>query len=308
MQQSAKVVVVGSINMDLVIRSPRIPLPGETILGRDFKTLPGGKGANQAVAASRLGAQVEMIGCVGDDGFGRELLSILQKEGIGTQHVPLLPLTPTGIAMITVSDQGENTIVISSGANGKVTPEMVRQAEQSIAQADILLVQLEIPLDAVEEAVRLARRHQVTVILNPAPAQPLPKSLLAQVDILTPNETEGKLLVAQKSDIEMNPQEIIQALSNMGPSRILLTHGEDGVYFNDVDAVTHIPAYKVQVVDTTAAGDCFNAGLAVSLAEGSDFKEAIRFAQKAASLSVTRFGAQPSLPFRSEVEKAFQSY
>lgn len=290
--------------MDLVVRSPRIPLPGETLSGWDFSTIPGGKGANQAVAASRLGAQVEMIGCVGDDGFGRELLANLQKEGVNTQYVSVQSQTPTGIALITVSDQGENTIVLSSGANGKVTPALVRRAKSAIVEADILLLQLEIPLEAVKESVRMAKRHQVTVILNPAPARSLPESLLKQADIVTPNETEGKLLAGLGADSAMSPVEIIEALTGMGVRQVLLTCGEDDVYFNELGTVGHMPAFRVRAVDTTAAGDCFNSGLAVSLAEGAPFAEAVRFAQKAAALSVTRFGAQPSLPTRIEIEQS----
>lgn len=303
MKKNAKIAVIGSINMDLVINAPRIPLSGETLLGRDFSMIPGGKGANQAVAASRFNAEVQMIGCLGEDAFGQSLLHLLQQEGIDTRHVAVLPDVSTGIALITVSDEGGNTILLSSGANARLTPEKVRQAEEAIEEADILLLQLEVPLEAIEEAVLLAKRHDVCIILDPAPARPLPNALLQKVDIITPNETEANILVGREPSDTIDPALIIKSLSAAGVRQTILTAGENGVYYQDAEKVIHSPAYPVQAVDTTAAGDCFNAGLAVMLAEGRPLVEAIQFAQKAAALSVTRFGAQPSLPMRAEVEQ-----
>ncbi|MCF6093789.1 ribokinase [Microaerobacter geothermalis] len=298
-----KVAVVGSINMDLVISSPRIPLAGETILGKEFFTIPGGKGANQAVAASRLGAEVAIIGCVGDDIFGKELLDQLNKEKICRNYVSVFPDVSTGVASITVSEQGENCIVVSPGANYKLTPELVRKGEDFIKEADILLVQLEVPLDAVDEAVRIANEHQVKVILNPAPAKELPQSLLEKIDILTPNETEGKLLTTQWVDSNIDVEEIIRSLQKLGVKNVVITQGGEGVSYNDHHEIKHLPAYQVNVVDTTAAGDSFNAALGISLAEGASLTEAIQFAQKVAALTVTQFGAQTSLPYREQVDQ-----
>ncbi|WP_134701044.1 ribokinase [Ammoniphilus sp. YIM 78166] len=300
MVKHAKIVVVGSINMDLVVSAPRIPLPGETIMGKEFDTIFGGKGANQAVAARRLGAQVDLIGCIGDDAFGQDILTHLSKEGVGVEHIALTQVA-TGVALITVSDAGENAIVVSPGANSKLTPEHVKNGEERIQEADIVLVQLEIPIEAVEEAILLAKKHGVKVILNPAPARDLPHSILKNIDILTPNETEGRILLTQDANSQLRGEDIIQRLNQKGIDKILLTQGAHGVSYNEGSQVRHVPGYQVKVVDTTAAGDAFNAGLGVALAEGFPFEEAVDFAQKAASLAVTKHGAQPSLPFRSQI-------
>ncbi|NRF91612.1 ribokinase [Paenibacillus frigoriresistens] len=302
MAQPARIVVVGSLNMDLVVVAPRIALEGETILGGLFSTMPGGKGANQAVAASRLGAKVHMVGCVGDDGFGQELLAHLNQENIDTEYVSTLAGISSGVAMITVNESGENSIVVSSGANARMTPDHVRRAESVICSSDLLLIQLEIPMETVEEAVSIANRHQVPVILNPAPANQLSEALLKQVDILTPNETEGKLIITGQADGDASVEEIISTLINKGVKRVVMTLGGDGAAYSEKGTIQHLKAHQMEVVDTTGAGDSFNAGLGVYLAEGGSLEEAVQFAQKAAALSVTKLGAQPAMPSRIEVE------
>ncbi|ALS20778.1 ribokinase [Paenibacillus naphthalenovorans] len=302
MTQPARIVVVGSLNMDLVVKAPRIALEGETIKGGTFSTMPGGKGANQAVAASRLGAHVHMVGCVGDDGFGRELLDNLHKANVNTDYVTTVSGSSSGVAMIAVSESGENSIVIAPGANDRMAPEYVRQAESIIREADVVLIQLEIPMETVEEAVVIANRHQVPVILNPAPARSLPEALLKQIDILTPNETEGKLIVTGRAEGDIDVEEIIHDLKSKGVRQVVMTLGGEGVAYSAGEAVQRLKAYTVDVMDTTGAGDSFNAGLGVYLAEGGSLEEAVRFAQKVAALSVTGFGAQASFPSRTEVE------
>lgn len=301
LKKQARIAVVGSLNMDLVISAPRIPLPGETIRGTSFATVFGGKGANQAVAAKRLGAEVEMIGAVGSDSFGEQIIDHLKKENVGIGHLARVPETSTGVAMITVSESGENSIALSPGANDDVTPELVRQAEAAIAKADMLLVQLEIPMDAVQAAIELAHKHRVRVILNPAPAAALSASLLEKVDILIPNETEGQLLAFNSLDEEFHAESIIGRIREQGVGTVLITQGGKGVTYDAGEGLRHAPAYPVKAVDTTAAGDSFCAGLAVALAEGASFQEAVDFAQKVGAITVTKFGAQHSLPYREQV-------
>lgn len=298
----ANIVVVGSLNMDLVVTAPRIALEGETIKGSRFSTMPGGKGANQAVAAGRLGAQVHMVGCVGDDGFGREMLAHLIEENIHTDYVATVPGVSSGVAMITVSESGENSIVIAPGANDRMTSAQVRQAELIIREADLILIQLEIPMEAVEEAVAIANRYKVPVILNPAPARVLSDDLLRRIDILTPNETEGKLIVTGQADSDIRVEELLADLQSKGVSSVVMTLGSEGVAYFDGETVQKLKAYTVKVVDSTGAGDSFNAALGVCLAEGGSLEEAVQFAQKAAALSVTAFGAQASFPGRRAVE------
>jgi ribokinase len=302
MAKQARIVVIGSLNMDLVICTPRIALEGETIIGSNFATMPGGKGANQAVAASRLGAKVDMVGCVGDDGFGKELIAKLKGESVGTDFVTTESGISSGVAMITVNESGENSIVVSPGANHQMTPAHVRQAEEIIRSSDLVLVQLEIPINVVEEAVLIANNHQVPIILNPAPAAHLSDSLLQQIDILTPNETEARYITTGQAAGVKGYEEMITKLKKKGVKQVVMTLGGDGAAYSDKDGVIHIGANKVVAVDTTGAGDAFNAGLAVYLGEGGKLDDAIRFAQKVAALSVTSFGAQSSMPSRSKVE------
>ncbi len=292
------IVVVGSLNMDLVVRVAHHPQVGETILADDFHTFPGGKGANQAVAAARLGGQVQMVGRVGVDGYGDSLLQTLARDGVDTQRILRTPDAPTGIALIPVDARGQNIIIVVSGANARVTPADVLAAEEVIAGAGILLVQLETPLDAVTQATELAHKHGVRVVLNPAPAQPLAPSLLARIDYMIPNQSELALLTGLES-----PRAAIRRLQGWGVERVILTLGEDGVLVVDGEKEMHLPAHRVNVVDTTAAGDAFVGAFAVALIEGRSLVDAAAWANSAGALAVTRAGAQPSLPTRGEVEK-----
>ena len=287
-----KVLVVGSINMDLVVETGHFPAPGETLLGQRFSTFAGGKGANQAVAAQRLGAQVTLVGCVGDDGFGRQLLEQLKAEGIDTRQVRIAQETGTGVAAITVS-QAENSIVVVPGANHALTPTDLYAAESSFAAADVVLCQLEIPLATVEAAAELAQHHGKPFLLNPAPAVVLPASLLERVTLLTPNEHELALLFSCADD---DWQQQLRA----HPQRIIMTKGADGAWFADGDgALQHQRAFRVNAVDTTGAGDTFNGALAAFW--GDDLAQLARLACGASALSVTRAGAQGGMPTREQL-------
>ncbi|SMF46558.1 ribokinase [Pseudogulbenkiania subflava] len=283
-----KIVVIGSINMDLVALCARFPAPGETLIGERFFTSHGGKGANQAVAARRLGAEVSFIGRVGDDDFGRELLAGLQQEGVNTRHVAVTPGVASGVASITVSG-GENAIVVVPGANHVLSPDDVRQAEAEIASADVLLIQLEIPLETVAEVARLAERHGVPLILNPAPAQALPVELLARVAYLTPNQHELMQLLGDTtvSGLESLPVSLA--------GKVVLTQGAEGAAYADADGrLRHQPGLAVDVVDSTGAGDTFNAALAVFL--GLGIEVALKRAVAAGALAVTQPGARGGMP------------
>lgn len=298
----ADIIVVGSLNMDLVVRSPRHPKPGETIIGGDFRRIPGGKGANQAVAAARLGARVEMIGRVGGDGFGSELLANLRAAGVGTGGILQDAAAATGVALIVVDAQGQNAIVVASGANMRVTAGDVDRAMSALGGAAAVLLQLESPLPVVAHAARLGRHHGARVILNPAPAQPLDADLLALIDYLVPNESETELLTGIQVRDARSRKRAADKLLQQGVGTVVLTLGEHGALLVNSDGATHIPAFRVEVVDTTAAGDAFVGALGVALAEGQSPTKAMRFASAAAAISVTRMGAQPSLPTRAEVE------
>lgn len=299
----ANIVVVGSLNMDLVVRSPRIPLPGETILGSAFVTLPGGKGANQAVAAARLGGAVTMIGRLGADGFAASLRESLAADGVDHSRVQATPDVATGVALITVDDDGRNTIVVASGANWLVTPVDVEEAEATIAAADVLLLQLELPLETVMRAAQIARANQVRVILNPAPARHLPPALLALVDILIPNETETALLADLPVENDAQAQIAAARLLELGVGAVILTLGSRGALLATAEGSHLSPAFPVHPVDTTAAGDAFVGGLAVALGEGKPLAEALVWGNAAGGLATTALGAQPSLPRRGAVEE-----
>jgi ribokinase len=296
------IVVVGSLNMDLVIRTPRFPGPGETIIGSAFHTIPGGKGANQAVAAAKLGARVSMVGRVGDDAFGAQQLANLSQLGIDVSHVRRDPKAATGVALIVLDEQGQNSIILAPGANMRLTLADLEAAEDVLASAAILVLQLEIPQEVVEQAIKVARAHGVIVLLNPAPARQLPPTLLNQVDVLIPNESETALLTGTEVDDIESARRAVAKLRAAGVGTVILTLGGRGALLLEGQKATHVPGYRVDVVDTTAAGDAFVGGFAVGLAEGQDLAEAVRFANAAGALAVTKLGAQPSLPTRSEVE------
>lgn len=297
-----KITVVGSLNMDLIVRTPRIPSSGETIIGSGFHTAPGGKGANQAVAAARLGAQVSMVGRVGKDEFAATLLENLTLANVNTQFVIQDPEAPTGVALIEVDDSGENSIVVASGANMRVTSLDVDAAQEAIYAADLLLLQLEIPLKTVLQAAVLAKRKNVIVVLNPAPARKLTSELLNLVDILIPNETETALLTGLPVGSQSEIWVAASSLLTSGVKTVILTLGENGALLSQEGKNDKFPAFQVNPVDTTAAGDAFVGGFAVALAEGKSVTEAIRWGNAAGALATTKLGAQPSLPMRQDVE------
>jgi len=297
-----KIVVVGSSNTDMIAKLPRIPKPGETIGGGAFSTADGGKGANQAVAAARAGAEVGFVARVGDDSFGEQAIAGFVGDGIDVQHVTRDPSAPSGVALIFVDDKGENSIAVAPGANAGLTPEDVEAAEELISEADVVVMQLETPLDTVERAAVLACKHGASVILNPAPAQPLSDVILGNVSILTPNESEAELLTGIPVEDDAGAEQAARALVERGVETVILTLGSRGAFVFESGSGQMVPGFKVDAVDTTAAGDVFNGTLAVGLAEGVSLFEAVRFANAAAALSVTRLGAQPSAPTRSEIE------
>jgi ribokinase len=297
----SRIVVAGSINMDLVVRSPRHPLPGETLIGGPFVTVPGGKGANQSMAAARMGSQVAFIGCVGRDAFGAELRGNLQAAGIATNQVRAVP-EATGVALITVSADGENTIIVAPGANDALSPAMIEAAEDVIAGADALLLQLEVPATAVAAAAALARRHGVPVILNPAPAQPLPSGLLELISFLIPNEHEAALLTGMPVTNLAEAEAAARCLQSQGAAQVILTLGSQGALALTPDGAVHIPSFPIRAVDSTAAGDGFLGAFAVALTEGRPVVEAASWGCAAGALACTVLGAQPSLPGRQAVE------
>jgi ribokinase len=289
--------------MDLVVRSPRIPVPGETIIGSDFQTLPGGKGANQAVAAVRLGARVSMVGRVGQDAFADSLLANLTENGVDGTFVSQDPAAATGVALITVDDAGQNSIVVASGANMQLSVVEVEAAEAVIAAAKVLLLQLESPLETVIRAAEIAQKHGVTVILNPAPApaEPLPAQLLSMVDIIIPNETETSLLTGLPVENDDQANAAAAVLREIGVGTVILTLGERGSLLASQETTEHFPAFEITPVDTTAAGDAFVAGLATALAEEKSLADAICWGNATGALAATKLGAQPSLPTRDEL-------
>jgi ribokinase len=300
-------VVVGSLNMDFVVSVEHLPIPGETVLGRDFQMIPGGKGANQACAAGKLGAgtvAVRLIGRVGYDVFADHLKASLAAAGVDVSAVHAAKSQPTGVALIWVDKAGQNSIVVASGANYALAAADVEAMRKVFHGASLALFQLETPLDTVAAALALAREEGLRTMLDPAPAQPLSAGLLAQVDILTPNETEALMLLGRppaRVSLGEAP-ELAEALRKRGPRSVILKLGDRGSYYRGDSASFHTPAFPVEVRDSTAAGDTFNAALAVALAEGQAMQRAILFANAAAAISVTRLGAQASAPTRSEVD------
>jgi ribokinase len=300
-----RIVVVGSLNMDLVVRTARLPRPGETVTGSDFVQVSGGKGANQAVAAARLGADVAMIGRVGDDGFGRQLIESLARDGVDPDAIAATVGTSSGLALIGVEESGQNAITIVGGANALLTPDDVARHKTEIAAADALLVQLEVPLATVVAAVSLAKRHSVLTILDPAPAprEALPAELLA-VDVLSPNQSEAEALTGIVVASAADATRAAAILHERGARQVVLKLGEQGALASDgMGNIVHVPARQVSVVDTTAAGDAFTAALAVALVECHSLAEATRFACAAGSLAAARSGAQDAMPSREEVKR-----
>ncbi|MFB4322852.1 ribokinase [Paenibacillus sp. cl141a] len=288
----AKIVVIGSASMDLVVTSAKRPGAGETVLGDSFKTVPGGKGANQAVAAARLGAEVTMVGCVGDDSFGETILSNLQSNGVLTDYVEPVTGMESGTAHIILAE-GDNSIVVVKAANDRITPEYVDQAEKAIQAADIVLIQQEIPEETVVHVSAICAKYQVPLMLNPAPARPVPSVVIERAAYITPNEHEAAILFHD---------EPLGDVLRRYPNKLIVTEGKKGVrYFDGMQEVV-VPGYKVEAVDTTGAGDTFNGAFAVALAEGMSLTDSLRFANRAASLSVMKFGAQGGMPSRLEVE------
>ncbi|MDW4561041.1 MULTISPECIES: ribokinase [Aeromonas] len=302
-----RLVVLGSVNADHVLRVPHFPRPGETLTGHSYQVVPGGKGANQAVAAARLGAAVSFIARIGDDAIGRQMKTGFANDGIDVSAVELDDKLPTGIAIIYVSDEGENSIGLSTEANGALDTAMVKRHEAMIAGAHTLLLQLEVPLESVFEAAKLARSHGTRVVLNPAPAQPLSADLLALVDLITPNQTEAELLTGVKVTGEASAAQASARFHQMGIADVMITLGSQGVYCSNAEQQALIPGFRVEAVDTTAAGDTFNGALLAAELAGADFHSAVRFAHGAAALSVTRFGAQSSIPGKQEVDTFLQS-
>jgi ribokinase len=338
---AGKIVVVGSSNTDMVVKAPRLPGPGETVLSDSFAELPGGKGANQAVAAARLGAAVTFVGCVGQDALGARALEGLQREGIDTRFVVRDPQAPSGVALIVVDPSGENLIAVAPGANGLLSAEAVERAAPAFDDADIVLLQLEVPLEAVARAIELVRRRNRPIILDPAPAQPVPDEILSRVDIITPNVHEARTLAEERNNrprprprkvldpeptahrevVEFEdededdserrtrnaapptPEALAEALLIRGAPCVMVTLGSEGVLVARAGEARRLPARAVEAVDSTAAGDAFAGALATALSEGAGLNAATEFAVAAAALSVTRLGAQPSLARREEVER-----
>lgn len=302
LMDTTRVVVIGSLNMDIVVETEQYPQVGETLMGQRVAFTPGGKGANQAVAAARLGAETTMIGAVGSDAFGEELLRSLQDSGVNVDGVKRLDGVATGTAVISVVS-GDNSIIVIPGANYKVKPSDIDIHEDKLRQADIVLLQLEIPVETVSYAAKKAKSLGKTVVLNPAPAQPLPDELIACVDYITPNRTELGRYTEMGTDGE-ELERAMQAMKAKGAAHVVTTLGDAGsAYLDDDGNLRTIPGYSVEVIDTTGAGDCYNAGLAVSLARGLSLPESIRYATLVSALAVTKFGAQKGMPTKEEASR-----
>ncbi|MCX6048231.1 MAG: ribokinase [Chloroflexi bacterium] len=298
-----RITVVGSFAVGLTIRAPRFPVKGETLLGSDFDMGPGGKGSNQAVGAARLGADSHFVGMIGEDLFGEMAIKLYAAERVGTSHLRRTPEGKTGVGLITLDAAGDNHIVLDMGANELLTPMAVDAAEALIASSDVVLAVLEIPTEAAAHAMRLARRHNVIAILNPAPARPLTPDELANVDVLTPNESELRILLGLPPDDPTDTVELASRLRAFGVRNIVVTRGGNGALIIHADgAIEPIPGVRVNVVDTTGAGDAFTCALAVALAEGKALSDAVRFATVAGALACTQLGVIPALAYRPAIE------
>lgn len=295
-------IVIGSTNTDMVIKADHLPAPGETILGGKFLMNPGGKGANQAVAAKRLGGNVIFISKTGTDIFGRQAVQIFEEEGICTDYMISDPVNPSGIALIAIDKNGENAIVVSSGANATLFPSDLKNAIKTISSASIILMQLEIPVETVDFVATMAKSYGTKIILNPAPALQLPDTLLPHISILTPNRKEAEMLSGIAITDFDSVQQAATVIRARGVATVIITLGAEGAFICTDELSEMIPAPEVAAIDTTAAGDVFNGALAVALSENATMKEAVAFACHAAALAVTRLGAQSSAPYRKEAE------
>ncbi len=297
-----KIIVLGSINMDLVVGAERAPEGGETLFGSSFQTIPGGKGANQAVATARLGGEVAMIARVGDDGFGDELITKLVENSVDVQQVRRDASRPTGVALIVVETSGQNRILVVAGANGQVSKADVDDAGALFDRSDFIVLQLETPLETVAYAISVAKSHHVQTVLNAAPARPLPDDLLRQVDYLLVNESEAEAITEKSVKSVDSAFEVASALQKKGVGKVILTLGDKGAVAADGETTWHTPAFAVKAVDTTAAGDAFTGGLVTALQQGFALKDAIIRASAAGALAACTFGAQPSLPTSDELQ------
>jgi ribokinase len=296
-----KIIVIGSCNTDMVIKSDRLPIPGETVIGGTFLMNAGGKGANQAVAAARQGGKVTFISKTGNDVFGKQSVELYKSEGINTDFIFSDPKNPSGVALIMVDSHGENCIAVASGANGSLTPADIEKARGEIETSDFVLMQLEIPIEAVEYAAELASQNGIRVILNPAPARSLSDNLLNRLYLVTPNETEAEILSGIKVFDWESARQAANVISAKGVGNVVITMGSMGAFIKEKDQFAIVEATKVTAVDTTAAGDCFSGTLVVGLSEGKTILESVRIACKSSAITVTRMGAQSSIPFRNEL-------
>lgn len=306
MTKTGKLAVLGSINADHILNLAQFPRPGETVIGSQYQVAFGGKGANQAVAAGRSGADIAFIACVGEDDIGERIRQQLAQDRIDTSPVEAVAGTATGVALIFVNGEGENAIAIHAGANAALTPQRVERHQQIIAEASALLMQLESPLESVLAAARIAHQHQTQVILNPAPATQLADELLALVDMITPNETEAEILTGIHIGNDQDAARAAAVLHNKGIGKVLITLGSRGVWLSENGQGQRIEGFRVTAVDTIAAGDTFNGALITALLEQQPMAAAVRFAHAAAAIAVTRRGAQPSVPWREEIDRFLQ--
>lgn len=303
MKTAGKLVVLGSINADHILNLESFPTPGETVTGSHYQVAFGGKGANQAVAAGRSGADIAFIACTGDDDIGERIRKQLQVDRIDVAPVSAIAGESTGVALIFVNGEGENVIGIHAGANAALSTAQVEAQRERIAEADALLMQLESPLDSVELAAQIAHQNQTTVVLNPAPARALPDALLSLVDIITPNETEAEKLTGVRVENDNDAAKAAQVLHAKGIDTVIITLGSRGVWASVKGEGRRVPGFKVQAIDTIAAGDTFNGALMTALLENTPLADALRFAHAAAAIAVTRKGAQPSVPWREEIDE-----
>lgn len=306
MKSTGKLVVLGSINADHILNLEHFPTPGETVTGQGYQVAFGGKGANQAVAAGRSGADIAFIACVGDDDTGSRVCKQLASDNIDTSPISTINDEATGVALIFVNGAGENVIGIHAGANAALTPMLVEAQRQKIAEASALLMQLESPLESVLAAAKIAHQHQTKVILNPAPACELSDELLALLDMITPNETEAEKLTGVRVESDEDAAKAAEVLHGKGINTVIITLGSRGVWLSENGSGKRVPGFKVKAVDTIAAGDTFNGALVTALLEDKPMEDAVRFAHAAAAIAVTRKGAQPSVPWRQEIDEFLQ--